>query len=107
MIASSCLGALLELILDGCPHLSSGSAPELKACCPNLIKLRLNGTRLTDQDIKVIVAARFENLEELNLMECPGITVSALHTLAATSLPKLRRVNVAGSRLQAHHSERC
>jgi hypothetical protein len=61
-------------------------------------------TRLTDDDIKVIVAAGLENLEELKLMECPGITVSALHTLAATSLPKLRR---ECGRLQAHLSEDC
>jgi hypothetical protein len=58
-------------------------------------------TRLTDDDIKVIVAAGLENLEELKLMECPGITVSALHTLAATSLPKLRRVwQAAGASLR-------
>jgi hypothetical protein len=98
MIGHACQGALQELTLDECPHISGAFAPNLRVRCPNLIKLHLSGTLLKDDDIKIIVDAGFENLKELNLMVCSFITDSALHTLAATSLPKLRRVNVAGCR---------
>jgi EIN3-binding F-box protein len=98
MIGRACQGDLQELTLDECPHISGAFAPNLRLHCPNLIKLHLSGTLLEDDDIKIIVDAGFENLEELNLMVCPFITDSALHTLAAISLPKLRRVNVAGCR---------
>ncbi|KAK3129637.1 hypothetical protein QOZ80_6BG0482630 [Eleusine coracana subsp. coracana] len=97
MIARSCLGILQELILDECPLISRDFALDLRERCPNLIKLGFSRTLIRDDEIKILVAARFEHLEELNLMGCPLITDSTLHTLAhaASFLPKLKRINVA------------
>ncbi|KAG2644766.1 EIN3-binding F-box protein 1-like isoform X1 [Panicum virgatum] len=95
IIARSSLEALQELILDECPKISGNFTVFLRAHCPNLIKLGLNRVQINDGDIKSLMVAGFEHLEELNLMGCPLITKNVLRILATSSLPKLRRVNLS------------
>lgn len=96
MVAQLCQGALQELILDDCPNILGDFVIRLRESCPNLTKLTLNHIQISDVQIRILMLVGFQQLEEFNLMECPLVTDRLLAILYASTLPKLKRINLSG-----------
>jgi EIN3-binding F-box protein len=96
-VARSCQGALQELILDECPNVLGNFVVCLRESCPNLTKLTLNRIGISDVQIRILMLVGFHQLEEFNLTWCwcPLITDRLLAILHASTLPKLKRVNLS------------
>ena len=87
---------LVELVLDGCPWLSSASFATLAIGCPRLTRLGLQFNPQVTEEFLVVVGTALSGLRRLSLGDCPRVTAAGVAGVAVrcpylTSLD-LRRV---------------
>jgi hypothetical protein len=80
------LSCLEDMDLSGNSFVNDEDVAALASCCPNLVRIALGGTAVTDKGISCLVSETMGTLKQLEIEACRGVTRAVRRVVASNGV---------------------